>query len=239
MRQRANKNSSAEPEATDQEGIGSRLREMRRRLNATLAEISERTGVSISALSKIENHQISASYDILKRICDGLDIGIEDLVAPGATSVVSGRKTSTRIGEGARFTSGQYDYRVHASEISRKSMMPLEMVVHARSVEEFDHWSRHRGEEFVFVLSGRLEVHTEHYAPFQLDMGESAYFDSSMRHLYISLGSEDARVLSISHDPGAVHPQGAVHADRTAAFMHPSAREVNSAREANFPIRKK
>ena len=220
MSRREKKTIAADHPVSAEETIGSRLRELRRGLDATLAEISEKTGVSVSALSKIENDQISASYDILKRICDGLSIGIEDLVSPGAKAVVSGRKTSTRAGEGVLFTSGQYDYRVHANEISRKSMMPLEMVIRARSVTEFDHWSRHRGEEFVYVLSGRLEVHTEHYAPFRLEAGESAYFDSSMRHLYISLGDEDARVLSVSHDPGSPH------AERTVNFMHPAAREV-------------
>jgi uncharacterized cupin superfamily protein len=75
--------------------------------------------------------------------------------------------------------------------------------VHARSVEEFDHWSQHRGEEFVYVLFGAIEIHSEHYAPFRLDCGESAYFDSSMRHLYISVSPDTARVLSVSHDPGA------------------------------------
>ncbi|HWJ36040.1 MAG TPA: XRE family transcriptional regulator [Steroidobacteraceae bacterium] len=210
------------PEVTREETIGQRLRALRHKLNATLAGISAKTGVSISALSKVENDQISPSYDILKRICDGLDIGIEDLVSSAEKKLVSGRKTSTRSGEGALFTSGQYNYRAHADEISHKSMVPLEMVIRARAISEFDHWSRHRGEEFVFVLSGRIEIHTEHYAPFRLEAGESAYFDSSMRHLYISLGDEDARVLSVSHDPGG--PDEA----RTADFLNPGARVVNT-----------
>jgi transcriptional regulator with XRE-family HTH domain len=222
MRKRENSSNATPPPAQSGESIGLRLRGLRRGLQATLADISEKTGVSKSALSKIENNQISPSYDILKRICDGLEIGIEDLVSSSAKDVVSGRKTSTRGGQGARFTSGQYDYRVHADEISRKSMMPLEMIVRARSVAEFDHWSRHRGEEFVFVLSGRIEIHTEHYAPFRLETGESAYFDSSMRHLYISLGEEDARVLSVSHDPGSQQ------SEHSANFMHPSARALES-----------
>lgn len=222
MRKRENSSKTTPQQAQTAESIGQRLRGLRRGLQATLADISEKTGVSKSALSKIENNQISPSYDILKRICDGLGIGIEDLVSSSAKAVVSGRKTSTRGGQGARFTSGQYDYRVHADEISQKSMMPLEMIVRARSVAEFDHWSRHRGEEFVFVLSGRIEIHTEHYAPFRLETGESAYFDSSMRHLYISLGDEDARVLSVSHDPGFQQ------SEHTANFMHPSARALEA-----------
>jgi transcriptional regulator with XRE-family HTH domain len=181
--------------------IGTRLKEIRRGLDQTLAEVSKATGVSISNLSKIENSQISPSFDIMKRICDGLGVSIEDFVRPGAKSVVSGRKTTTRRDEGDFFTSGQYDYRAHASELSRKAMVPLEILVHARAVEEFDHWSQHRGEEFVYVLEGAIEIHTEHYAPFRLEAGESGYFDSSMRHLYISVSAENARVLSVSHDP--------------------------------------
>jgi len=198
--------------------IGARLKEIRRALDRTLAQVGEATGVSISNLSKIENNQISPSFDIMKRICDGLGVSIEDFMHPGAKSVVSGRKTTTRRDEGDHFTSGQYDYRAHASEISRKAMVPLEIRVRARKVEEFDHWSQHRGEEFVYVLSGAIEIHTEHYAPFRLERGESGYFDSNMRHVYISVSREDARVLSVSHDPGAP--------EQIAQFMNPSARQV-------------
>jgi len=199
--------------------IGMRLKEIRRTLNRTLAEVSQAAGVSISNLSKIENNQISPSFDIMKRICDGLGVSIEDFVRPGPKAVVSGRKTTTRKGEGDHFTSGQYDYRAHASELSRKTMVPLEILVRARSVEEFDHWSEHRGEEFVYVLSGAIEIHTEHYAPFRLERGDSAYFDSSMRHLYISVSKDDAKVLSVSHDPGAP--------ENIAKFMNPSTRQVD------------
>jgi transcriptional regulator with XRE-family HTH domain len=203
--------------------IGTRLKEIRRTLDQTLAEVSKSTGVSISNLSKIENSQISPSFDIIKRICDGLGVTIEDFVRPGAKSVVSGRKTTTRKDEGDLFTSGQYDYRAHASELSRKAMVPLEILVHARSVEEFDHWSQHRGEEFVYVLSGAIEVHSEHYAPFRLDCGESAYFDSSMRHLYVSVSPDAARVLSVSHDPGA--PADISH------VMHSAVRPVETVKD--------
>lgn len=199
--------------------IGGRLKEIRRALDRTLAEVSQATGVSISNLSKIENNQISPSFDIMKRICDGLDVSIEDFVRPGAKSVVSGRKTTTKHGEGDFFTSVQYDYRAHASEISRKSMVPLEITVRARKVDEFDHWSQHRGEEFVYVLAGTIEIHTEHYAPFRLEKGESAYFDSNMRHLYLSVSKADARVLSVSHDPGSP--------ETISQFMNPAARQVD------------
>jgi transcriptional regulator with XRE-family HTH domain len=209
--------------AGEAEAIGKRLRALRHDRGATLAEISARAGVSISALSKVENAQISASYDILKRICDALDIGLEDIVSNREKTQLSGRKTVTRKGEGDRFQSEQYDYRIHASEISKKAMRPFEMVIHARSVDEFDHWSEHDGEEFVYVLSGAIEIHTEHYAPFRIDEGESAYFDSGMKHLYVAVGDIEARVLSVSYDSGA-----AAHRE-LAQYMHPNSRKLEEA----------
>lgn len=214
--------------AGPQAHIGARLKEIRRSHGLTLSGVSEKTDVSISNLSKIENNLISPSFDILKKICDGLLIPIEDFVRSGEKSLVSGRKTATHHGEEVHFTSGEYDYKAHATELSRKGMVPLEMRVRARSIQEFDHWSRHAGEEFAYVLSGEIEVHTEHYAPFRLTTGESAYFDSSMRHLFISIGPEDARVLSVSHDP-----QNA--AQRIAQFMHPAAKPVD---EEAPPVRR-
>lgn len=203
--------------------IGKRLRAIRRAQHATLADISARAGVSISALSKIENAQISASYDLLKRACDALGIGIEDLISNAPKTQLSGRKTVTRRGEGEQFRSDQYDYRIHASEISKKTMIPFEMVIRARRVEDFDHWSEHEGEEFVYVLEGAIEIHTEQYAPFRLATGESAYFDSSMKHLYLAVGEGDARVLSISHDPAATARRP------VSTYMHPSTRQVPQA----------
>ncbi|MEP9355489.1 XRE family transcriptional regulator [Xanthobacter sp. KR7-65] len=215
------------------EQIGQHLRRTRKERRLTLTAVGQMTGVSPSALSKIENGLVSPSFDIIKRICDGLDLPIEDLVAPGVPQEqpqVLGRKTTTRGGDGARFTSGQYDYRAHATELSRKGMVPLEMLVRARSVEEFDHWSRHNGEEFVYVLSGAIEVHTEFYAPFRLEAGESGYFDSSMAHLYISVSPEDARVLSVSYDPEQGKRQ-------LSAFMNASARPIAAKERA--PARRK
>lgn len=212
--------------------IGDRLKTIRRSRGLTLSETSRRTGVSVSALSKVERGEVSPSFDVIKRICDGLEIAIEQFVKPGPKRDVSGRKTVTRAGEAVPFTSGQYDYLAHATELSRKGMVPLEIRVRARSPDEFDHWSRHAGEEYVFVLSGAIEIHTEHYAPFQLRQGESAYFDSSMEHVYVSIGDEDAHLLSVSHDPA--ERQAGV-----AAFMHPATQPAPAAPAAVWPAAKR
>jgi hypothetical protein len=134
-------------------------------------------------------------------VCGALRVALDDVVNPDHRAFGSGRRAITREGEAIRFQSGPYDYAVHASELSQKGMVPLAIRVRARAVEEFDHWSRHDGEEFVYVLDGAIMVHTEIYAPFRLDKGESAYFDSTMAHIYVAVGPGDAQVLSVSYDP--------------------------------------
>ncbi|SRR5581483_3066908 len=181
--------------------IGERLKRVRQDRELTLADVSKRTGVSTSTLSKIENAQVSPSFDVIMRISEGLGIALEDFVKPGRKAEVYGRKAITRSNDGVYISSGQYDYRAHATDLARKHMIPLEMRVRARAASEFEHWSQHPGEEYVFVLSGEIEVHTEIYAPFKLKAGESAYFDSSMPHIYITISRNDARVLSVSYDP--------------------------------------
>ena len=193
--------------------VGERLRTFRLERELTLSDMASRSGVSISNLSKIERGEVSPSFDVIIRICEGLDIALEQFVKPGPKEAISGRKTATRIGEGVPFAGAQYFYLAHATELSRKAMVPLEMWVRARSAADFDHWSRHHGEEYVYVISGAIEIHTEHYAPFPLGAGESAYFDSAMKHVYVSIGEGDAHILSVSH--------GAVAASQVTEFMNP------------------
>lgn len=62
----------------------------------------------------------------------------------------------------------------------------------------FGHGGAHgEGEGYIYVLSGSIEMHTEFYEPVRLDVGDSAYIDSGMRHAFASLGPEDARILSV------------------------------------------
>lgn len=182
--------------------IGERLKELRFRRNLTLAEVSQLTGVSVSALSKIENLQVSPSFDVIMRISEGMDISLEDLVhSDRRKAEVTGRKTLTPKGSAVALQTGQYEYKVHATELAHKHMVPLEMEIYARSPDEFERWGSHPGEEFLYVLEGEVVVHTELYKPFRLKAGESAYFDSSMSHIYVSVSPSNARVLSVSYDP--------------------------------------
>jgi len=55
---------------------------------------------------------------------------------------------------------------------------------------------RHEGEEFIYLLEGKLEFHYGQET-MVLSMGDSIYYDSSESHGYISLGSEKAKAVAV------------------------------------------
>jgi transcriptional regulator with XRE-family HTH domain len=186
--------------SNDRPRLGAALRALRTRHGWTLAEVSARTGLSITTLSKVENERVSLSYDKLVRLSEGLEIDIEELfVLPGQNgqNVVSGRRSVNTAGEGKLVATRNYDYRYLSTDIVHKKIIPIETDIRARTLEEFGPLVKHSGEEFVYVVEGEIEVHTELYAPFTLKAGESVYLDSSMGHAYLARGEGLCRTIAM------------------------------------------
>jgi transcriptional regulator with XRE-family HTH domain len=177
--------------------VGRKLAEGRRAKGWTLARLSEECGVAIATLSKVENARSGASFDTVARVARALGLRIDDILSPASPRFATGRRTISRAGEGVRFGFNSYDYVVPCNEITRKAMVPLIMTIRTRQVLPPESWASHEGEEFIYVLSGSIELHTEFYEPTRLDTGDSAYIDSVMRHAFVSVGEGDARILSV------------------------------------------
>jgi transcriptional regulator with XRE-family HTH domain len=175
--------------------LGARVREIRRERNWTLEEVSRRTGLGRSTLSKIENEQMSPTFEVLRKLAAGLGIEIPQLFVPAAERRSFGRRTLTRMGQGRPHPTATYEHELLCTELSQKRMIPFKSRIRARSFDEFADWVRHEGEELVYVLEGPVELYTEFYEPVVLETGDTAYFDSGMGHALISIGERDALVL--------------------------------------------
>lgn len=196
------------------EHLAMTVRQLRQTANATLQDIAERSGLARSTLSKIENGQLSPTYETLLRLADGLQVDIAELFTPeGVTDIATGRRSVTRHGQGKRHVTPQYLYEMFCADLSRKSFTPLVTTIRARKLDEFPaELPRHEGEEFVYVISGEIELYSEHYEPTRLGAGDGCYFDSTMAHACISVSKRDAVVLWIaSHADGlSARPSGVV-----------------------------
>ena len=96
-----------------------------------------------------------------------------------------------------------YEYFYMCPELRRKRMVPTVTRVRARSIEEFGDLVHHPGEEYIYVLQGPVEIHTEFYEPIVLQTGESVYIDSTMGHAYVApKGHDEALVLGVCSSAG-------------------------------------
>lgn len=178
--------------------LGSRVRELRRAKGWTLEQAATEAGLARSTLSKIENGQMSPTYEALKKLAQGMQISVPQLFTPAQPPQVSGRIAVTKSGEGQAHATTTYEHELLASGLTKKQMLPYRATIRARAMEDFDGWVRHEGEEFLYVLTGIVRLYTEFYEPVDLRRGDSAYYDGSMGHNVVSLSEEDATILWVT-----------------------------------------
>ena len=183
---------SPEQSASD---LGHRVRRARLAHDLTLETASRLCGVSRSALSKIENGLMSPTFDVLQKIVRGLQIDLAELFGTAPALNASGRRALTRRNEGQRHAYRGYQMELLATELAHKAMLPFRIRISAHTLDAFDDWGRHEGEEFLYVISGSVCLYSELYAPTHLNAGDSIYFDSRTGHAAISTSEEDAEVL--------------------------------------------
>jgi transcriptional regulator with XRE-family HTH domain len=196
-----------QPAGSSTADLGRRVRAARVAHDLTLDSASRRCGVSRSTLSKIENGLMSPTFDVLQKIVVGLKIDLVELFGSVPGHNAGGRRALTRRGAGQRHAYRGYQMELLATDLAHKAMLPFRIRITAHSLDAFDDWGRHEGEEFIYVISGSVCLYSELYAPTELEAGDSLYFDSRTGHAAISTSKEDAEVLWMATHataPGAV-----------------------------------
>jgi transcriptional regulator with XRE-family HTH domain len=184
---------------------GAALRAARKEQGLSLRALSARIGMPFSTLSKLENGKMSMTYDYLGRLAQGLGVDISLLVAgapPPSRPAAVGRRSVARAGQWPDANSERHHHYYPAADLRGKLMVPIIVDVTAHTVEEMGGLVRHAGEEYLHVLTGRMELHSDLYEPLPLNEGDSVYFDSAMAHAYVRVGEEPCRVLSVCAGEG-------------------------------------
>ena len=181
--------------------LGTLLRGVRVREGWTLKEMSAKSGIPVSTLSKIEHDRLTLTYDKLLSLARRLGLRMSELFAEASeesVQPVTARRSLGDLSRSVRVETPNYDYHYLCTELRRKRMIPAITKIRARSTDEFGDLVRHSGEEFLYVLRGKVEVQTEFYDPVTLEPGQSLYIDSSMGHAYLAAaGCEEAEVLAV------------------------------------------
>ena len=144
-------------------------------------------------LSKIENSLISPTFEVIEKIAIGLDLSAVELLSQseGNDDVLSFCKAGT----GDKASEGHYEFEFLFTELQNRKMVPFVTTVLPKESETFKRPASHGGEEFFFVLSGKVEFIGAEQQATRMSTGDSVYFDSRVEHLVVNTGDEAARLL--------------------------------------------
>ncbi|WP_274571040.1 helix-turn-helix domain-containing protein [Neisseria leonii] len=179
--------------------LSQKIKLLRRRAQLTLKQLSLRSGISVSTLSKIENGRLSPTYEKIAALAYGLSVDVGELFRLPGHETHLGRRSISSSATSLVHDTRPYRYTVLHNDLAHKRFIPLLATVKAHERHEFPKTlHRHHGEEFIYVLSGQITLLTDLYAPQTLNPGDSCYFDSGMGHAFLSTSAEDAQILWIS-----------------------------------------
>jgi transcriptional regulator with XRE-family HTH domain len=172
--------------------LGDRLRAAREARGLTLDQLSASAGVSKAHLSRLESGERQPSVGILVELAGALRTRVGALLGEDAESTPL-----------ATFTPDAPRHAAAGLEIASSSGFPdsraLEaMRVHVPADRELPAPARHRGEEWIYVLRGTLELELDGVT-YELRKDMAAHFDSGRPHR-ISAGRTGAELLLVSAD---------------------------------------
>jgi transcriptional regulator with XRE-family HTH domain len=188
--------------------LGSLIRLVRRKNSWTLRQLSERVGIPLSTLAKVEADKLSLTYDKLQQFTARLGLSMTEFLAqgetpPAAARTITARRSLTNSSNAIQISTPNYDYQYLCADLREKRMVPILTRIRSKDIAEFGEPLKHKGEEFIFVLEGTIEVHLQFYNPVTLSVGQGIYIDSTMGHAYVAKDCESALVLGVcsSEDP--------------------------------------
>ncbi len=181
--------------------VGEHVRTYREAQGLTLQQFADRVGFSTAVLEQLENRMVSPSLGMLVKIANTFGTTVSSFIGGKEEREFSivrkeDRTTVSRVG---LKTGGKSPYAYEslgAGKAGRKMepflvrLQPLSEPPTARSI--------HEGEEFLFVLSGKVQVFLGTLSDV-LDEGDSIYYNSTIPHHVHSACEGEAIVLAVIH----------------------------------------
>jgi len=177
--------------------LGQRIRAARQEHGLTVRDISSRTGIDEKTLKFIESDELTPPLGQLVKLGKALDMKMGYFISPGVQKPItvtrqSQRRPVARYGEKLSAKYG-YTYESLAPEKADRAMEPFIVRLMPTKADES---STHDGQEFIYVLDGRVKVQVGTHVEL-LDKGDAAYYDSNRPHVVKAAGQKPATILAV------------------------------------------
>ncbi len=179
--------------------IGSRLRKLRKERDITLEELSEKSGVALATLSRMETGKMTGTLESHNSICKALGVSIAELYREleDEDKVVESVPAHNRTEHFIHATKVKYELLV--TKTLDKKIMPLLMKLGPGGKTQ-EEKNKPGVEKFVYILKGGFTaaIGDESYS---LKHGDSLYFDASLPHSFTNNDKGEAEAICIVSPP--------------------------------------
>jgi transcriptional regulator with XRE-family HTH domain len=178
--------------------FGARLRALRKARGITLPALAVAAGISKGYLSKIEKSPSPPPFSTLQALTRALGADLTQLLSGEPPAGKSRNLEIHGPREGTWQQSGKlggYSFLPLLQSYRNKYLAPFLMLIPPGPTLFF----RHDGEEFIYVLSGKVDLEYEG-KKHHLEEGASTYLDSRIRHRFHNETSTSARLLAVNFD---------------------------------------
>lgn len=173
--------------------LGRRIRTLRTERGLTLTGLAVRVGITRSFLSSVERGVAYPSLMVLRSIAAALEVPVFMLfTAPEANGMVVRRDARKVI----KAPGAPVSYELVSPDLQRK----IEMIIVRLKPGLDSPAMAHEGEECALVLRGRVAI-TVGDVEYELDEGDSIYYDSGLPHKARAVGDEPAEIVSAITPP--------------------------------------
>ena len=189
------------PESTHKrvDDVGMRIKKLRDEKGVSLEKLSNLTGFDVERLSNIENNVVQPQLGTVIKLSKALDSAFGRLISGTGDRIYSiTRKNERKIISRSTSQKGKekvYTYMSLAPEVRGRHMEALVVQLEENPHEEI---SVHEGEEFIFVIDGKVKLKIGEER-FNLEPGDSAYYLSTTPH-HISSLSGNSTILAVLYE---------------------------------------
>jgi transcriptional regulator with XRE-family HTH domain len=178
--------------------VGERVKSVRESRGLSLVDISQRTGLDVQTLEKIEDGELAPPLGTVIKLAKALEMKMGYFISgeeDRAYTIVRGkdRKVISRY-DSKKGKQYGYEYESLAPQKKDRHMEPFLVTLEPADTDE--ERSTHDGQEFIFVLQGEMEVRLAGERHL-LEPGDSIYYDSTVPHLVKSHGSAPTKILAV------------------------------------------
>lgn len=176
--------------------IGKKLKEVRKSKGMTLVELSEKSGVQVATLSRMENLKMTGTVDSHMAIAKALGIDVIQLYADIIHENKKIDVTNHTSQKDLFIHSERASFEILTTNVLKKKMMPTLLTLATGGKTNIEQ-NKIGTEKFVLVIEGivNIVIGEESYS---LSKGHSIYFDAAIKHYFKNDASSGAKILIIS-----------------------------------------